>query len=275
MNCIQPSAPAEETLRLVPKAVSILLIDGEHLPGDPVLGAAGLVDRQQEGRDLEGVDDEVGDADRGGAELRDGQAGVGVGRRAVGVAEGRLLDLLLLGGRDLLGALALLGLLAEEARALAGSRGLLAGLAAAAAPCRRRAAAGACRRCRSVVVVLPPEPPPPVVVVVLPPEPPEVGALYSEISSGPLHPGSARSTRPSPSSSLRFEQAGRAAVVGALTWALPTVIEVAVPAAIIARAAPKAMVTRSFLVIWLADPGPRTWVCWSRPPRTRRHAGRY
>ena len=127
-----------------------------------------------------------------------------------------------------------------------------------------------------VVVVLPPEPPPlPVVVVVLPPEPPEVGALYSEISSGPLHPGSARSTRPSPSSSLRFEQAGRAAVVGALTWALPTVIEVAVPAAIIARAAPKAMVTRSFLVIWLADPGPRTWVCWSRPPRTRRHAGRY
>ena len=41
---------------------------GEHLPGDPVLGAAGLVDRQQEGRDLEGVDDEVGDADRRRAE---------------------------------------------------------------------------------------------------------------------------------------------------------------------------------------------------------------
>ena len=60
MNCIQPSAPAEETLRLVPKAVSILLIAGEHLPGDPVLGAAGLVDRQQEGRDLEGVDHGLG-----------------------------------------------------------------------------------------------------------------------------------------------------------------------------------------------------------------------
>ena len=26
MNCIQPTAPAEETLRLVPKAVSISLI---------------------------------------------------------------------------------------------------------------------------------------------------------------------------------------------------------------------------------------------------------
>ena len=30
MNCIQPIAPAEETLRLVPKAVSISLIAGEH-----------------------------------------------------------------------------------------------------------------------------------------------------------------------------------------------------------------------------------------------------
>ena len=70
------------------------LVDpGEHLPGDAVLGSAGLVDREEERRDLEGVDDEVGDADRGGPELRDGQARVGVGRRAVRVAEGGLLDL--------------------------------------------------------------------------------------------------------------------------------------------------------------------------------------
>ena len=61
-----------------------------------------------------------------------------------------------------------------------------------------------------------------------------------------------------------------------LTWAPPTVTEVAVPAAIIGRAAPRAMVTRSFLVIWLAVPARETrWVCRSRPPRTRRHAGRY
>ena len=56
----------------------------EHLPGDPVFGAAGLVDRQQEGRDLEGVDDEVGDADRGRAEGRDRRRRVGQGRRAAG-----------------------------------------------------------------------------------------------------------------------------------------------------------------------------------------------
>src|SRR5882757_6163168 len=65
----------------------------------------------------------------------------------------------------------------------------------------------------AVVVVLP-DPPE---VVVPPPEPPEVGALYSEVSRGPLQPGSARSTRPSPSSSFRFAQAGRTPSVGALT----------------------------------------------------------
>ena len=54
---------------------------GQHLPGDPVFGSAGLVDRQQEGRDLEGVDDEVGDADRGRPEGRDRRRRVG-GRRA-------------------------------------------------------------------------------------------------------------------------------------------------------------------------------------------------
>ena len=61
---------------------------GQHLPGDSVFGSAGLVDRQQEGRDLEGVDDEVGDADRGRAERRDRRRRVGQGRRAAGVELG-------------------------------------------------------------------------------------------------------------------------------------------------------------------------------------------
>src|SRR5882757_5445426 len=65
----------------------------------------------------------------------------------------------------------------------------------------------------AVVVVLP-DPPE---VVVPPPEPPEVGALYSEVSRGPLQPGSPRSTRPSPSSSFRFAHCGRTPSVGALT----------------------------------------------------------
>src|SRR4051812_43262668 len=75
---------------------------------------------------------------------------------------------------------------------------------------------------------LPPLEPPPVTpltmsptppeVVVPPPEPPvEVGALYSEVSSGPLHPGSDRSTRPSPSSSLKLAHCVRTPSVGAFT----------------------------------------------------------
>ena len=51
---------------------------GEHLPRDPVLGSAGLVDRQQEGRDRELVDDEVGDAERRRSEVGDREPGVGV-----------------------------------------------------------------------------------------------------------------------------------------------------------------------------------------------------
>ena len=35
MNCIQPIAPALETLRLVPKAVSILLIEASTSQGIP------------------------------------------------------------------------------------------------------------------------------------------------------------------------------------------------------------------------------------------------
>ena len=65
---------------------------GEHLPRDPVLGSAGLVDREEEGRDRELVDDEVRDADRRRAEVRDGDGGVRVGRSAVGVAILRRLD---------------------------------------------------------------------------------------------------------------------------------------------------------------------------------------
>ena len=60
----------------------------EDLPGDPVFGSAGLVDRQQEGRDLEGVDDEVGDADRGRAERRDRGRRVGEGGGAAGFERG-------------------------------------------------------------------------------------------------------------------------------------------------------------------------------------------
>ena len=35
MNCIQPRAPAEETFRLVPNAVSIRLIDARTSQGIP------------------------------------------------------------------------------------------------------------------------------------------------------------------------------------------------------------------------------------------------
>src|SRR3954453_16699370 len=35
MNCIQPSAPADETFRLVPKAVSILLMEASTCHGIP------------------------------------------------------------------------------------------------------------------------------------------------------------------------------------------------------------------------------------------------
>jgi hypothetical protein len=118
-----------------------------------------------------------------------------------------------------------------------------------------------------VVELVPVEPPdagPPEAV-----SPPEVGALYSESSSGLLQPGSDRSTSPSPSSSERFEHGGRTLPPPPLVVVAPLVVVVlgtstctsadvvvregvALPAAIIARAPPRAMVTRSFLVIWLA-----------------------
>ena len=126
------------------------LVDGgEHLPGDPVLGTAGLVDGEEEGRDLEGVDDEVGDADRGGAELRDGEARVGVGRGAVGVAEGGLLDLLP----------------SRPWRRPWRPGPSWPACRTGRGSCRRRSS---CRPCRPPWCRLPPAPLPPLVVVVLP-----------------------------------------------------------------------------------------------------------
>ena len=70
MNCIQPSAPAVETLQ-VAAVVGLDLVDrGQQLPADAVLGAGRLVDRQQERRDLEPVDEEVRHAGLGRARAR-------------------------------------------------------------------------------------------------------------------------------------------------------------------------------------------------------------
>src|SRR5215208_5185942 len=133
----------------------------------------------------------------------------------------------------------------------------------------------------------PPLEPPPVMPLTMPPAPPEspvdppleVGALYSELSVGPLQPGSLRSERPSPSSSERFAHCGSTcSVPGTVTVTLPTptVPEIAVPAATMAKVAPRAMITRTFLVIWLAVPARDDLrVCRLRPPCTRRHGGRY
>ena len=88
MNCIQPSAPGGRDVEVGAERGLDPVDRGEHLPRDPVLGSAGLVDRQQERRDRELVDDEVRDADRRGAEVGDRHRRVRVGRSAVGVAVG-------------------------------------------------------------------------------------------------------------------------------------------------------------------------------------------
>src|SRR5688572_27521842 len=59
---------------------------GEHVPRNAVLGAARLVDRQEERRDREAVDDEVGDADGGRPKGRNAQGGVLPRRNAVRTA---------------------------------------------------------------------------------------------------------------------------------------------------------------------------------------------
>ena len=77
----------------VAAVVRLDLVDrGEHLPAHAVLDAGGLVDREQEGRDPELVDEEVRHADRGGAGERGRVGRVRGGGRAVGALErgGRL-----------------------------------------------------------------------------------------------------------------------------------------------------------------------------------------
>jgi hypothetical protein len=73
----------------VAAVVGLDLVDrGQDLPADAVLGARGLVDREQERRDAELVDEEVRHADRRRARSRERDARVGRGRRAVGAGEG-------------------------------------------------------------------------------------------------------------------------------------------------------------------------------------------
>ena len=71
----------------VAAVVRLDLVDRrQDLPADAVLDAGGLVDREEEGRDPELVDEEVGDADAGGARLGERDGRVLERRRAVGVA---------------------------------------------------------------------------------------------------------------------------------------------------------------------------------------------
>ena len=73
----------------VAAVVGLDLVDRrQDLPADAVLDAGGLVDREQERRDPELVDEEVRDADRRGARLGQREGRVVERRRAVGVAAG-------------------------------------------------------------------------------------------------------------------------------------------------------------------------------------------
>src|SRR2546423_9948738 len=63
---------------------------GQHLPGDPVLGSAGLIDGEQEGRDRELVDEEAGNAEWSGRGIGDREGRVGLGRHAIGLTGGLL-----------------------------------------------------------------------------------------------------------------------------------------------------------------------------------------
>ncbi len=136
----------------------LYLVDrGQYLPGDSVLGTAGLIDREQEGRDLEGVDDGIGDPDGSGSKGRGGEARVPRRGSAIRVSQDGLGNAVALIHRHVLGGLALPLLLGEEALA-ATVPAALAGLAVAgpasagagrgsarsgAAPSGRLAAAGA------------------------------------------------------------------------------------------------------------------------------------
>ena len=83
--------PAERAGRRdvqVAAVVGLDLVDrGQDLPADAVLGAGGLVDREQEGRDPELVDEEVRDADPCRARLGEREGRVRRRRRAVRIGE--------------------------------------------------------------------------------------------------------------------------------------------------------------------------------------------
>jgi hypothetical protein len=82
----------------VAAVVGLDLVDpGQDLPTDAVLHAGGLVDREQEGRDAELVDEEVRHADLRRARDRERVARVARGGAAVGVRQLRRLDRLDLG----------------------------------------------------------------------------------------------------------------------------------------------------------------------------------
>jgi hypothetical protein len=103
-----------------------------------------------------------------------------------------------------------------------------------------------------VVVVVEPVPVVVVVVDVVVPDP--VGSSDSSSSAGLEQPGSLRSTRPSLSLSVRSAHCGRTVVTPSPAPVVvdevgPVETELAVPAAEIARAAPRAMMTRSFFLI--------------------------
>ena len=86
MNCIQPERAGGGDVE-VAAVVGLDLVDRrQDLPADAVLDAGGLVDREQERRDPELVDEEVRDADRRGAGQRQREGRVVERRRAVEVA---------------------------------------------------------------------------------------------------------------------------------------------------------------------------------------------
>ena len=252
---------------MVPNAVSILLIEASTCHGIPYCGSAGLVDREQEGRDREAVDDGVGDAHRRGAEVGDRQPGVGVGRAAVGVSVlGRLHRL-----AGLVGLVGLVGIVVADDRLL-GDVGLAAPAAAAGLAERAAAdvvaagllggAAAAGAAASAVAAAAAP-----------PPAPPEEGSGVaggggaplpdSDGSRGPAQSGSARSVSPSPSSSRTFEHCGmtssssRSSPFGRLISTplsptpsrLPPPCALTVPAATAAPRIARAIASRSLLLI--------------------------
>ena len=201
MNCIQPRAPGGGDVEVGAEGGLDAVDRGEHLPRHSVLGAARLVDRKQERRDRELVDDEVRDADRGGPEVGDRQPGVRVRRRAVGVA--------------VLGALHRLAVVGDAARV-----GLVVVRSAGLTPSPRPPeplGPGSPPPGPTVPPGAPPPPPPP-------PLPPLGGSTGSGAGSGsgagapenrtplrraaPCSRDPRRSVRPSPSSSARLEHWG-------------------------------------------------------------------